>query len=175
VLSVHNYLIDENFIMNNFKKGFTLIELLVVIAIISLLTTVALASLASARAKAADASIKETLTNVRTQAELYFSENNGMGAAAGTCSAAGSIFADTKVNALIDAAEAASGQPASARCVSSDNADGGVSIPPGPTAYWVVLVPLRAAGANTFWCVDSQGNSKQVVDVPPYESLARCP
>ena len=58
------------------KKGFTLIELLVVVAIIGILSSVALASLNSARTKAADASIKDHLSQLRTQIEVEV--NNGV-------------------------------------------------------------------------------------------------
>ncbi len=58
-----------------FTRGFTLIELLVVIAIIGILASVVLASLNSARDKGADAAIKSTINNVRSQAAIYYEDN----------------------------------------------------------------------------------------------------
>lgn len=55
------------------KKGFTLIELLVVIATISILAGVILASLNSSRAKSRDSFRRQSLVQIRTALELYFS------------------------------------------------------------------------------------------------------
>ena len=55
------------------KRGFTLIEMLVVVAIISILATVVLGQLTRARAQAANAAVKSTLSNLRTQATLVYS------------------------------------------------------------------------------------------------------
>ena len=62
--------------MKTLQRGFTLIELLVVIAIIGILSSIVLASLSSARSKGSDAAITSTLSNMRAQAELYYSNNN---------------------------------------------------------------------------------------------------
>ncbi len=59
--------------MKTLQRGFTLIELLVVIAIIGILSSIVLASLSSARQKGEDAAIQTTLSNMRAQAELYYS------------------------------------------------------------------------------------------------------
>ncbi len=57
------------------NKGFTLIELLVVIAIIGILSSVVLASLTTARTRGQSASVQSQLSNMRAQAELYYSTN----------------------------------------------------------------------------------------------------
>lgn len=54
-----------------YKKGFTLIELLVVVSVISLLATVVLTSLGTDRNKAKDAKIKNLLSQMRAQAEIF--------------------------------------------------------------------------------------------------------
>ena len=54
------------------RLAFTLIELLVVIAIIGILSAIVLASLNTARVKSSDAAVKENLTNMRSQAALFY-------------------------------------------------------------------------------------------------------
>jgi prepilin-type N-terminal cleavage/methylation domain-containing protein len=62
--------------MNRTAKGFTLIELLVVIAIIAILSTIVLASLGTARQRARDTRAKSELSQMRAQAELFFTNGN---------------------------------------------------------------------------------------------------
>jgi len=64
--------------MNKNKKisGFTLIELLVVIAIISLLSSVVMAGLNSARTKSRNTTRMESLKQLQTALENYYSDNN---------------------------------------------------------------------------------------------------
>lgn len=59
--------------MKKVSKGFTLIELLVVIAIIGILSSVVLASLTTARTRGTAAAIQNELSNMRAQAELFYS------------------------------------------------------------------------------------------------------
>jgi prepilin-type N-terminal cleavage/methylation domain-containing protein len=60
----------------NFKKGFTLIELLVVVAIIGVLAAIVTASISSSKKKGADGAIKSELSSIKSQASLYYIENN---------------------------------------------------------------------------------------------------
>ncbi len=135
------------------RRGFTLIELLVVIAIIGVLSTIVLGSVNTARSRGSDAAIKGNLSNVRAAAEIYYGTSNNYGTAftAGACAAtAGTLFADTSVNAGITAAGNASNGTGLARgsCVSSN-------------AAWAVSVPLKETATDS-WCVDSTGASKKV-------------
>lgn len=74
--------------MKKVSKGFTLIELLVVIAIIGILSSVVLASLTTARTRGTGAAIQNELSNMRAQAELFYSTtgNNTYGVAVGAAS-----------------------------------------------------------------------------------------
>lgn len=149
-----------------YKKGFTLLELLVVVAIIGLLTTVVLVELNSARNKGGDAGVKSNLRNAIAQGEIFFNTNtvvpnsytnvctNGVvGGAMGIGSfvltaakANGYTYSDT--NGVGNRNPSAGGSTSTATCNDSANA-------------WAAEVPLKSAGANQMWCVDSVGKSKQ--------------
>ena len=148
--------------MNN-KKGFTLIELLVVVAIIGLLASVVLSSLNSARAKSADGAIKGTLSNTRSQASLYYDDNNQD--YTNVCIASGGIgdmvlSAVQKLNTsgvvginTDDFVYDAGGALGSAVCHDSATA-------------WSAIVSLKGpATASAGWCVDSTGASKEATSL----------
>ncbi len=148
--------------MKKFSRGFTLIELLVVIAIIGILSSVVLASLNTARQKGANAAIKETLDNMRSQAELIYDSAAGGYSYGNVCAdtaniqkamqvagtAAGSL-APLNVTATVAGTGTVAGDPTNVvTCHSSANA-------------WAIESPLKTLdGANNFWCVDNQGVSR---------------
>lgn len=122
------------------KKGFTLIELLVVIAIIGLLGSVVLASLSNARGKGNDAAIKSNLVNVRTQAELIYTDNYNFNEVCGANSAAQDSIVLSAINEADDL-----------------NGDGSVvcgAPASGNASNWAIAADLPGGGA---FCVDSRG------------------
>lgn len=146
------------------ERGFTLIELLVVIAIIGILAAVVIGSLNDARSSGQDASVKQSMANIRAQAELVY--NNGGYSYDTVCT-------DTRVTDLIIASlnvvngttyaagthgvttyVATNGAAAANRTASCHDDD----------TQYVATSPL-ADGTN-FWCVDSTGASKQTATAP---------
>ena len=138
------------------QRGFTLIELLVVVAIIGLLASVVLASLAGARKKGADASIKQQLTTLATQAELYYSDNNyytptGSAVNSNVCQDVTiGMFGNPAITQMIDKAYASSGNLA-VRCRATVGANGG----------YAVQARLVSPSTPTYFCVDSNGARKE--------------
>ncbi len=127
----------------NSNKGFTLIELLVVIAIIGLLASVALASLNQARAKAADAAVKQNLVQIRSQAELVFSNTDSYA----------TLFAPGSQGLAIYNAALAQGfggsNPGFYEICSDTN-----------PIRWQAWVRLKGSAGTTIWYVDGSGKSE---------------
>lgn len=119
------------------KKGFTLIELLVVISIIGILGSIVLASLSDARGKGNTAAIKSTLVNVRTQAELVYSDDYSFAA----------VCADPVIINAIAEAEDLNGGTA---VVCNDD-----------TRDWAIA-SVTPDGA---FCVDADGSAKEYANL----------
>jgi prepilin-type N-terminal cleavage/methylation domain-containing protein len=127
-----------------YKKGFTLIELLVVIAIIGLLASVVLGSLNAARDKAVDAKIKEQLTQMRSQAALYFDSQ--------VPASYDGLDVDPTMLNLFDSAMDITGEGDFRYC----GAPGEIS--PG-SPEWYAYARLKAI-PGSIWYVDSLGASQ---------------
>lgn len=144
------------------QKGFTLIELLVVIAIIGLLATIVLAALGTTKKQSVDTAIKQTLSGVRNQAELYYYNNANRYTGVCTLGAVSSVGATRSIySQLLDAAKKANIATVSVNPTTA-GAYNKVTCNASPTA-WAAEVPLSTSksGAAIMLCVDSTGKLKQ--------------
>ena len=125
----------------NKSKGFTIIELIVVIAIIAILASIVLINVSSYINKAKDASVKEAMHTLQTDA---ISTANG-GAFDNT------VCADT--NLSYKAIHGTNGFDTSIVCNAATTT-------PAAGAAWCAAVKLPstpAATTNSYYCVDSTG------------------
>lgn len=139
-------------------RGFTLIELLVVIAIIGILAAVVIGSLNDARSGGQDASIKQSVANIRSQAELVY--NAGGYTYDNVC-------ADPRIDNLLDAAvDVINGTPyapATHSNAATGYGDNGATTADRTAGCmdtdvgYAAISPL--ADGVSFWCVDSTGYS----------------
>lgn len=133
------------------SRGFTLIELLVVIAIIGSLSSIVIGAVSTGRDKAQNTKIKSNLSNMRSQAAIYYTDNGDydVGIDDGDCT--DGMFADTTMIEILAGVSEANGANDSA-CYTSGSSGG------SQTDSWAVSSPL-ATDAETSWCVDSDGRA----------------
>jgi len=129
-----------------------------VVAIIGVLSAIILAALSSARSRGNDGAVKSNLRNAISQGEVFYNTNTVAvntytsvctnGVVGGAKGVGELVLTAAKVSGLSSYATNATGTLTTATCNDSANA-------------WAAEVPLKSAGANQMWCVDSSGKSKQ--------------
>jgi len=145
------------------QKGFTLIELLVVIAIIGILSSVTMVGLNAARNKGKDTAIKSSLSQLRSSAEMDFDTYGNYNTVC-TESTASGLTADSTLTAATpysDYLATITKYNVTPVCNESTNS--------AAYAVWTAL-----PSANTWWCVDSMGVSKNLTTAPA-ANVTACP
>ena len=152
-------------------RGFTLIELLVVIAIIGILAAVVIGSLNDARSGGQDASIKQSVANIRSQAELFYNSHGY----AYYEDASTNVCSDGQVASLLDAAIDVVNGTAYVPATHGIDSNVALNTLTGGSAgreaacrseetRYLAVAPL--ASVAEFWCVDSTGASIQIATAP---------
>jgi len=129
------------------KRGFTLIELLVVIAIIGILTGIVLVSLRGARARAYDAEIKTEISQIKSEAEIYYT-------ATGTYTGF-TVPTQFKPPACSPSTD----------YLTDISADG----------ESIAIYAQLCSNTSLYWCVDSAGAAKETTTDPGATADGLCP
>lgn len=121
-------------------RGFTIVELLVVIAVIGILTSVILGSLRDARDGGLEAKVKSELVLLGKRASVDESQSFTFDVVCGS----NGIATSTEILKIITSIERFSPEPVTCN---SDSTQYAVS---------------AAMSSTTYWCVDSEGHSKDI-------------
>jgi len=128
------------------SRFFTIIELLVVVSIISTIASIGMTNLNAARSKAADSHLKESLSSMRNQAQLYYTTNGTYGIQAtstGLSFCSNGVFSDPKIQQILTSAQSDSIGPVT--CAASGDA-------------YALSVPLKSDTSKS-WAINSLGYS----------------
>lgn len=144
------------------KAGFTLIELLVVIAIIGILSGIVITALGTSREKARDAAIASEMNSLRNNIELYALSNGYTTQSLTNCAGSPTgMWADTTISSIMSHILTLKSFQLFI-CISNANA-------------WAAQTRLNN---GTYWCIDSQGTSKNLLTTPSIGSgtnVTGCP
>ncbi len=142
-------------------RGFTLIELLVVIAIIGILAAVVIGSLNDARSGGQNASIQQSIANIRSQAELVYNSNGY--SYDGIC---GDLRVTNLISAALDVINGSTYSSSTANVSASNGPDTATRVATcadEDTRYLVQAPLANPANPDTeFWCIDSTGASREI-------------
>jgi len=120
------------------KKGFTLVEVLIVVTITGIILSIIMITVGSARDKAKDAAIKANLSGIRSEGEVYATDNPGSGYT--------NFCSSTKMGEYKNAVLGLNKEGLGCR----ESLDG---------KEWAACADL-VYEAGSYWCVDWQANAK---------------